>query len=96
MVNCNLVNKPEFLLEINPLGKVPTIEQDGKVLYESLIVCDYMDEAYQAGNDKFKLNSSDPFQRAKDKILLERFNMVSGVRIDCGVVINNKLLIDRL
>jgi len=39
-VNINLKDKPEWFLEINPLGKVPTIEMpDGKVIYESAICC---------------------------------------------------------
>ena len=39
-VNINLKDKPEWFLEMNPLGKVPVIEMpDGKVLYESAICC---------------------------------------------------------
>ena len=39
-VNINLKDKPDWYLEMNPLGKVPTIEMpDGKVIYESAICC---------------------------------------------------------
>ena len=39
-VNINLKDKPEWFLELNPLGKVPVIEHpDGKVIYESAICC---------------------------------------------------------
>lgn len=39
-VNINLKDKPEWYLEMNPMGKVPTIEMpDGKVIYESAICC---------------------------------------------------------
>ena len=39
-ININLREKPEWFLELNPLGKVPTIEHpDGKVIYESAICC---------------------------------------------------------
>ena len=39
-VNINLKDKPEWYFEMNPLGKVPTIEMpDGKIIYESAICC---------------------------------------------------------
>ncbi|MBI2087748.1 MAG: glutathione S-transferase family protein [Deltaproteobacteria bacterium] len=37
--------KPEFL-ELNPYGKVPVIVDDGKVLFESCIINEYLDEKY--------------------------------------------------
>nr|QCC89048.1 glutathione S-transferase omega 4 [Meteorus pulchricornis]QIJ45834.1 glutathione S transferase Omega 1 [Meteorus pulchricornis] len=70
IVNVNLTNKPEWLLDKSPLGKVPCIELDtGETLYESLIISDYLNEAYPSGN----LYSSDPLRKAKDKLLIERF-----------------------
>ena len=39
-VNINLKDKPEWFLDLNPVGKVPTLEHpDGKVIYESAICC---------------------------------------------------------
>ncbi len=85
-MNINLRTKPEFIFDKNPSGKVPTIEfGDRGCLYESLIVCDYMDEVYPDvssagdGSNVDRLNSKDPLQRAKDRILLERFNSVTSL-----------------
>lgn len=73
MVYINLSAKPEWLIDISPLGKVPCIVLDNnEVLYESLIVADYLDEAYPENN----LYPSDPLQKAKDKLLIERFGGV--------------------
>jgi len=72
VVNCNLKQKPEFLLEKNPLGKVPTTEDSNGILYESLIVCDYIDENYSGR----KLNSAIPYQKGLDRIWVELFNKV--------------------
>ncbi|XP_025086039.1 glutathione S-transferase omega-1-like isoform X2 [Pomacea canaliculata] len=73
-VNINLKNKPEWFLERNPKGLVPTLEDDGKVVYESLIVCDYLDDIYPHP----RLTPADPFQKALDAMFLDYFNnMVS-------------------
>jgi len=72
-VYVNLKDKPEWIFEKNPGGKVPTLElNDGRILYESLIVADYLDEAYPG----VKLTSQDPFQKAEDRILIENFGQV--------------------
>jgi len=81
VVNCNLRQKPEWLFEKNPVAKVPTIEIPGKTqaLYESLVICDYLDEAYPGR----ALRSSDPFVRALDRILLENFNTIISLYYKC-------------
>jgi len=76
VVNCNLTEKPEWLFDKNPAAKVPTIElANGKTLYESLIVCDYLDEVYPSRS----LMSKDPYQKALDKIWIEEFNKVNNL-----------------
>lgn len=68
-VNINLKDKPDWFLDLNPLGKVPTIEHpDGRVLYESTICCDYLEELYP---DKAQLYPNDPFQKSKQRMLVE-------------------------
>ncbi len=37
--------KPEFL-KLNPYGKVPVLEDDGTVLFESCVINEYLDEKY--------------------------------------------------
>src|SRR5215470_655257 len=48
-VTLNLANKdqkrPEFL-KLNPYGKVPVLDDDGKILFESCIINEYLDEKY--------------------------------------------------
>lgn len=71
VVYVNLSNKPEWLFNKHPLGKVPAIElEDGTVLYESLILAEYLDSS----SSTRPLASSDPLQRAKDKLLIDRFS----------------------
>uniref|UniRef100_A0A0K8TTU5 Putative glutathione s-transferase omega-1-like protein n=1 Tax=Tabanus bromius TaxID=304241 RepID=A0A0K8TTU5_TABBR len=72
----NLTNKPEWLTQKSPLGKVPALElanEPGRpTIYESLVVCEYLDEKYKTR----PLLPKDPLQKARDRILIERFNQV--------------------
>lgn len=72
-VNIDLSNKPDWLFDKSPYGKIPAIElENGEVLYESLIIADYLDEKYS----QHPLHSKDPLQKAKDKLLIEEFTRV--------------------
>lgn len=71
----NLTDKPEWLTQKSPLGKVPALEIPsirGDPLIESLVIADYLDEQYPFN----PLNSRDPVQKARDRIMVERFNAV--------------------
>ena len=73
VIYVNLTQKPEWLLEKSPLGKVPCIElAEGVTLYESLIVAEYLDEAFP----QITLYPKTPYAKAKDKLLIDRFNSI--------------------
>jgi glutathione S-transferase len=40
----DLANKPEWFLTISPLGKVPLLKVAGEILFESAVICEYLDE----------------------------------------------------
>uniref|UniRef100_A0A669D4J2 Glutathione S-transferase omega n=1 Tax=Oreochromis niloticus TaxID=8128 RepID=A0A669D4J2_ORENI len=72
-VNIHLKDKPDWFLEKNPLGLVPTLETPaGEVIYESPITCEYLDEVYP----EKKLLPSSPFAKAQQKMMLEHFSKV--------------------
>lgn len=58
--------KPEFL-KLNPYGKVPVIIDGQKVLYESCIINEYLDETYPNP----PLMPKDPFKRARIRVLTD-------------------------
>lgn len=68
----NLKNKPDWLFEKHPQGKVPIIEQDNKLMYESLPVCDYLDEAYPNP----PLYPADPWKKGQDRMFVELWSKV--------------------
>jgi len=69
-VNVDLKNKPEWLFDKSPQAKVPIIEfdADNKILTESLIIADYLDEVYSY---KGRLAPEDPYQKAQDRLFVE-------------------------
>ncbi len=69
-VRIRLANKeqkqPEFL-KLNPYGKIPVLVEDGKVLFESCIINEYLDEKYPHP----PLMPKDPFLRGRGRILVD-------------------------
>ena len=67
LIEVDLRNKPDWFLAVSPYGKVPVIVDDGKTIYESAIINEYLDE-------KFKnrpLMPAAPFERAKARIWMD-------------------------
>jgi glutathione S-transferase len=73
VINVNLKSKPDWFLARNPLGEVPTLEQRNKIITESAICDEYLEELH--GN--YNLFPADPYEKAKIKILMERFSKVT-------------------
>ncbi|CAK1545007.1 unnamed protein product [Leptosia nina] len=68
LVHIDLDNKPEWIFSFNPKGTVPIFEyEEGKAIFDSAIINAYLDEKYPEP----PLQSSDPLQRAQDKIVAE-------------------------
>ena len=73
MINVNLISKPKWFVEMNPSGKVPTILYNNQVYYESLAVCDLLDEVFETSP---KLNPESAEEKAKIKMALADFDTV--------------------
>ncbi|KFW76496.1 Glutathione S-transferase omega-1, partial [Manacus vitellinus] len=85
VVNINLKNKPDWFFEKNPSGLVPVLETSkGQLIWESPITCEYLDEAFP----EKKLMPSDPYERARQKMILEDFSKV--VPDQCRIMLTCK------
>lgn len=60
----DLKNKSKELLAVSPYGKVPVVVVDGKSIYESAVIGEYLDEVYP----EVTLMPEDPYQRAQVRI----------------------------
>ncbi|XP_063697830.1 pyrimidodiazepine synthase-like [Culicoides brevitarsis] len=70
----DIFKKPDWFEQKSPLGRVPVLELPDKTgpIIDSLIITDYLDERYP----EIKLYPCDPYRRARDKVLIHRFNAV--------------------
>ncbi len=62
----DLADPPDWFLELSPLKKVPVLEVDGEVLFESAVINEYLDEI--TGGE---LQPREPLQRAKNRAWIE-------------------------
>jgi glutathione S-transferase len=62
----DLANKPDWFLKISPLGKVPVLQVDEEVLFESAVINEYLDETNPPS-----LHPKDPLVKAKHRAWIE-------------------------
>jgi glutathione S-transferase len=62
----DLENKPEWFLKISPFGKVPVLQIENDVLFESAVINEYLDEVTPP-----RISPTDPLDKAKNKAWIE-------------------------
>lgn len=62
----DLANKPDWFRKISPLGKVPLLKVGSEVLFESSVICEYLDEITPGS-----IHPSDPLEKAKHRAWIE-------------------------
>jgi glutathione S-transferase len=72
-VEIDLGDRPAWIYEKNPLGRVPILEEDAFVLAESAVIDEYLEERYPEP----PLWPADPAERALGRLLVFRFDELS-------------------
>ena len=72
-VEIDLSDRPAWLYDLNPVGKVPVLDEDGWILPESAVIAEYLDERYPEP----PLWPEDPGERAAGRLLVFRFDEFS-------------------
>ena len=62
----DLADKPDWFTALSPLGKVPLFKVDDDVLFESAVICDYLDETIEP-----RLHPADALERAHHRAWIE-------------------------
>lgn len=65
-VDVDLANKPAWFLALSPLGKTPVLNVDGEALFESAVICEYLDETLPP-----RLHPEAPLARARERAWME-------------------------
>jgi glutathione S-transferase len=73
-VEVDLANRPSWLYEKNPLGKVPVLEEDGFCLPESAVIMELLEERYPEP----ALLPTEPAERALARLAVWRFDTDFG------------------
>ena len=64
-------HQPDYL-KLNPNGVVPTLVDNGKVIIESTVICEYLDDAYSDPS----LKPESPFERARMRQWTKRLDEI--------------------
>jgi len=70
----DLANKPDWFLKISPLGKVPVLKVDQTALFESSVICEYIDETRGE-----ILLPTDPLTKAQHRGWMEFSSVLLGL-----------------
>lgn len=61
-LDVDLRHKPDWFLALSPLGKTPVLVSEGQALFESAVICEYLDELYAP-----RLHPADALERARHR-----------------------------
>lgn len=62
----DLANKPDWFLKLSPLGKTPVLMVDQQAIFESAVICEYLDEVLVP-----RLHLNNPLTRAQHRSWME-------------------------
>jgi glutathione S-transferase len=75
-VDVDLANKPDWFVQDSPLGKAPIIYGNGRPLFESIAICEYLEEAFP----DIQLHSKDVYTKAWHRGWMEFSNgLISSI-----------------
>lgn len=66
-VYIDLADKPAWFASISPLGKVPVLQVGDAAIFESAVICEYIEDAFPP----VPMHPADPLRRARGRGLME-------------------------
>lgn len=65
-IDVDLSNKPDWFLRISPLGRTPVLLVDGEPIFESAVICEYLEDTVLP-----RLHPDNALQRARHRAWME-------------------------
>jgi glutathione S-transferase len=65
-IDIDLADKPDWFGKVSPLGKTPVLLVDGQAIFESAVICEYLDETVPP-----RLHPQDALERARHRGWME-------------------------
>jgi glutathione S-transferase len=65
-IDVDLSNKPDWFLRLSPLGKTPVLRVGSEALFESAVICEYLDDTTLP-----RLHPADALERARHRAWME-------------------------
>ncbi|HEY9105812.1 MAG TPA: glutathione S-transferase family protein [Roseateles sp.] len=65
-IDVDLANKPDWFVRLSPLGKTPVLRVGAEALFESAVICEYLDETHPP-----RLHPADALARARERAWVE-------------------------
>lgn len=62
----DLADKPDWFLQVSPLGKTPVLLAGDEAIFESAVICEYLDDTAPP-----RLHPADPLRRARHRAWME-------------------------
>lgn len=76
-LDVDLANKPDWFRRLSPLGKTPVLSVDGEAIFESAVICEYLDETRPP-----RLHPEDALAKARERAWMEFGSAVlSGIAV---------------
>lgn len=64
--NIDLARKPQWFLDVSPLGKTPVLIAGGQPIFESTVICEYLEDVFEP-----RMHPQDALNRAKHRSWME-------------------------
>jgi glutathione S-transferase len=72
-LDVDLANKPDWFRRLSPLGKTPVLSVGGEAIFESAVICEYLDETQPP-----RLHPEDALAKARERAWMEFGSAVLG------------------